>query len=230
MSRPVGLVVGAVCRHRIRHHGLVIDCRSPLITPDVEAALAFRLYEEAEVRFIREHCRAVRCAVDLGASIGVTGAHLLDVMASTGRLKLVEANPALIPLLEDRFKGSCAEVIHAAIAYGSQVASLHVGQRTMGSRLAHDGESAVQVPARTLSSIVEDFDYPFTLVADIEGAEVGFLWDDAAALDRCDTIIVEVDYGQREGRRIGVREQLHRYGDLGFRIVATNGDVVVMRR
>src|SRR5439155_21044003 len=50
-SRPVGRAIGTVTSHRIKHRGIAFDTTG--WDPRVEAMLAFRLYESAEIRFVR---------------------------------------------------------------------------------------------------------------------------------------------------------------------------------
>src|SRR5438874_9047975 len=116
-SRTVGLAVGTVARHRIRNHGIVFDTGG--WDPRVEAKLAFRIYESAEIRFIRSFLTGAERAIELGGSLGVTGSHLLRVMVRAGELTSVEANSELIPILNRTLLahsgGRSVTVIHAAI-------------------------------------------------------------------------------------------------------------------
>src|ERR1700674_3392074 len=114
-SRGIGLTVGIATRHRIRNQGIAFDTAG--WDPRVEAKLAFRIYESAEIRFIRSFLAGAERAIELGGGLGVTGSHLLRVMDGAGKLTSVEANGELIPLLRRTLLthagGRSVTVIHA---------------------------------------------------------------------------------------------------------------------
>jgi FkbM family methyltransferase len=153
-SDGAGRVIGAVTRKRIRHQGLWFDTRSPDFAPRVRAQMFWGAYEGAETRLIKTVLRGSSTVVELGSSLGVTSAHIAEVMAPGGHLICVEANPILLPGLRQRIPPRNPKVqidiMHAAVTDHCGTDALTVGAHTVGSHLtAHPrlGESVLRVPA-----------------------------------------------------------------------------------
>lgn len=171
-------------RHRIKSHGLTFDTADPAFTARMEAELFFGLYENAEIRFVRTHLVGQSTVIDLGSSLGVISAHILDVMDPDGTLICVEANPELIPNLEATFarhrKNQNVEVVNAAIA--SKPVRLKV-RSSLGSHLAEDG---IRIPHISLAELVRSRGLrDYAMSCDIEGAESDFVFGDTSGLDEC---------------------------------------------
>ena len=80
-SSAIGALIASFLRNRIRNRGIVIDTSPSAFTSVVKAQLAFGIYESAEIRFIRKYLKGYSRVLELGASLGVTAAHILDVVA-----------------------------------------------------------------------------------------------------------------------------------------------------
>lgn len=230
----VGGLIAKMGRDRIRSHGLWIDVSDPLISPSVKAQLFWNLYEGAELRFVRRFLKGQKAVIDLGGSLGIAALHALDVMDPLGELVTVEAHPALAAALRSRFrKYPNVHVVHAAIAYGTQgKVQLLVAESSTCSRLQGQSErGGVAVPARTLAEIVSGAGFQrFALISDIEGAELAVLENDGAVLQRCDLAVVELHEVDDGERRATVEDLYARFCQLGFRILAERGPVVVLSR
>ena len=135
-SDTAGRMIGALTRRRIRHHGLWFDTRGSDFTPSVRAQMFWGGYESAETRMIRSLLRNSTAVVELGSSLGVTGAHIADAMTPGGHLICVEANPRLIPGLRERMSRYAAklhiEIIHAAVTDQCGTATLTIAPETVG--------------------------------------------------------------------------------------------------
>ena len=71
----------------------------------------------------------------------------------------------------------------------------------------------------------------FSLVSDIEGAEVGIVLDDSSALQRCVTLIIEVHDAFYRGSPVTAETTVQRLqAELGFRLIARCGRVCVLER
>ena len=197
-SDMAGLVIGALSRKRIRHHGLWFDTQSADFSPRVRAQMFWGAYEGAETRMIRSVLRASSTVVELGSSLGITTAHIAAVMAPGGRLICVQANPRLVPGLSERVipraVGLQTDVIHAAVTGCCGTTELVIAEESAASRIGacQPDESVAQVPAITLREILRTSDVAeFDLVSDIEGAEAAFLLDDPGVLGTCGRAVIE---------------------------------------
>lgn len=182
---------------------------SDFIGPQAKAYLFWGMYESAEIRFVKKYLRRDLDVVELGSSIGVVSSHIGRKIGPTKRLVCVEANPALMGLLEENVRhnapGCAAEYVHAAIRAGeSPVVSFARAENHLGSRLgggdAVGSTTEVSVPGIALSDLLRRFNLSdFSLVCDIEGAEAGMILE-PGALSRCRQFIAELHDVVFEGR------------------------------
>jgi len=236
-SVPAGRVTRVVLRDRVRHHGLIFDTHDEAFVPSVVAAMVWGVHESDEARMIRRHLAGHSTVVELGASLGVTGAHALSVMRRDGRYLGVEANPALIDVLrstlDDHRAGRSVEVVNAAISDGSSASvSLVVGARPQNSHLASEpggSGTTVDVPAAVLAKLLADHgvDGDYALISDIEGAERFFLFDEASGLGRCTTLVIELHDNERADVETMVG---HLVDAWGFRVLERRGVVLALAR
>jgi hypothetical protein len=227
-SRALGRAVGAVTQHRVRNRGLVFDTTG--WNPRAEAMLAFRLYESAEIRFIRKFFRGTQTAIELGGSLGVAGSHLLTVMRIPGSLTCVEANGRLIPLLERTLRthatGTEIVVLHAAVADSDQV-FLRVGKDDLSSRLSVSG---LCTRGLSLAAIVASTGYiDYHLLSDIEGAEASFIFG-GAGLERCSRMVIELHDTIYRGQPITTDDMLRELERQRFRLLDRYGNVCALAR
>lgn len=208
--------------------GVSFDTRG--MTDQMVALMFWNMYESAEVRFARRFFVGAEAVVDLGASLGVTGSHILDVMSTSGLLVSVEANPALGAQLAATLEahaggGQEVRVVNAAIAAHVGHADLSASHATWTSTLGAGGES-VSVATTTLSTLLADHGIQtYCLMSDIEGMEASILWGDESALDCCQKAVFEL-----HGEPDDVRRMMARLAELGLRIVADHGPVVACTR
>lgn len=194
--------------------GLRFSVDSAAIAPAAKAPFVYGSYESAERRLLRDHLDPSLPVVELGGSIGVvsclTNRRLHDPAAHV----VVEANPALLPLLHaNRERNGCEfSVVHAALSYGASRVSFGAASNfTAGSASSHPaatGEAeppdAVTVPAMTLRQILDDATVSrCTLVCDVEGAEWAMVAQDAEVLrERVAALVIELHPEPGGGRPI----------------------------
>jgi hypothetical protein len=98
------------------------------------------------------------------------------------------------------------EVVHAMVASHTGVGSLDIAESTLVSA-AGAGLRTVEVPTITLTDIVARLGGgEYSLVSDIEGAEVSLFTDHRAALAGCRMMIVECHATEWGGRRYTLEE------------------------
>lgn len=233
-----GRAIGSLLNHQIPNHGLVFKTDDPVVASEVEAQLFFRLYEGAEVRLARRYIRPeAKLVVDLGSSLGIVAAHLLDRMSATGRLICVEANPSLLPYLRSNTaahsRGQSVAIVHAAISYDRGSTFLRLGDASVSSRTSNDlSPGAIEVPSTTLASLLGQFALRerFALVCDIEGAEAGIILEDQAILSRCGLMIAELHATTFRGNTVSVRDMYLAMRRQGFEVLDQRGPVFVFAR
>lgn len=223
-------VLRALVRGRARHHGLDFDVSTWDPTSAAKAILG--MYEKSETKFIRRYLRGAEVAIELGSSRGVTGSHLLDVMAPGGTLVAVEANPQIIDELGvtlRRAAGSRAvSVIWAAVAGADGTGHLRISESTAASRLADDGAEVPTMTLTTISSMVPSG--PFVLVSDIEGAEASFILGEGDVLSECSRMVIELHDAEWLGERTSRDDLLTALVGRGFRCLDNRGAVYALER
>jgi FkbM family methyltransferase len=234
-SYPIGMAIGWLYDDVIPFHGMRIDVRGAAMRPANKAALRFGMYESAEYRFVESFLRADLPVIELGSSIGAVSSAIAGRLAPGQSLTCVEANPALIPVLEGNLSRNAShlavKVVHAAVAYGGTHVCFQVSANNLASSLAVNDDQGDVVPSVTLAALREPHaTMPFQLVADIEGAEVEILLRDVEALRSCQVMIMELHESHRGGEVVSTIVLKNLINAAGFEIVAEYGAVVVCQR
>lgn len=242
LSSPVlGALISVVLRNRLRNMGVVIDTSHPAFTSTVKAQLAFGIYEGAEIRFIRRYLRGCSRILELGSSLGVSSAHILDVAAPGAELICVEANPNLLPALRTTTQaaagriGATVTVLHGAVSPDPHVRSssivLTLGRSHVASRVgpadAGDPGRQLRVPAADLSEAVRDWT-DYALVCDIEGAEAALILSAHPILTGASRLVIELHETAYQGAAVTVADLREALLDMGFLLVAEDGRVLVL--
>lgn len=241
-SRPVGAVVSLLGPdYKVR--GMQISADSPEIDRQMKAALYFGLYESTELRLVERHLRPTPLLVDLGCSLGVVTAQAARRLAPGSKVVCVEANEHLLELAQRNVKSNAphiqAQFVHGALDYSQppgSIVELERGEHHTGSAIA--GHSSLtrqstrgrfQAPAMRLESVI-DTEQPFSLLADVEGAEAGMLLDSSQPLRNCTQLIIEFHNAVNSGRKWSPSELLHVATSQGFVPTASHGSVHVLTR
>jgi FkbM family methyltransferase len=209
----------------------------PLLSPsNVRQLMRAGTYEAPERHMIAKWLPRNLPVVELGGSYGIISYNIRKQIASEQRLVIVEANPALLPVCRANvdLAGNAAgtTLIGAAIAYGDGgTVRFAVSEAVHDSHLAadHDSDNVVEVPAITLSSLLEceAITSSYSLVCDIEGAEFDLLLHDQSALARCVCMIVEFHSAAFMERGAPVSAFLNMVNQAGFTIVERDAQVIV---
>lgn len=226
--------------------GIVIDTAAKEFTPSIKAAILFRIYESAEIRFIQKYLSGSMRVVELGSGLGITGAHILDVLAPGGKLTCVEANPSLTDVLArtmlaaQRRTGHEVAIVNGIISTvadrkDARAAPLAIGSSTLASRspdtmVVDQSKATTMVPTVSLSSLVSGLD-EYSLVVDIEGAEASLLAEEKAALSRATRMVIELHPTRYHSREISVADMATSLlDDHGFRLLDRRGPVFALAR
>lgn len=232
-SAPARWLIGVVYGDTVPFRGTRIRTRS---RGSYESPLLLiGRYERAEIDFVHRYLPSDRKVIELGASIGGNSCQIARKLDRGVQLVCIEANPEIVPILRENIARNCAdrkvEVIHAMVASHTGVGSLDIGESTLVSA-AGAGSRSVEVPTMTLTDVVARLGGgEYSLVSDIEGAEVSLFTDHRAALAGCRLMIVECHATEWGGRRYTLDEvtQLPLAGGE-WEIIDRYGAVAVYRR
>ena len=185
----------AVTRQNIWIEGCRFDFGHPLITDPLRCRALFGRYERSERQLLHHYLEPALPVVELGGGLGVIACLTNRLLDNPMQHVVVEANPALIPVLAQHREWNACDfaLIAAAIDYqGAPQTTLEVETDFLSARAG--GSQGVQVPATTLRKVLERF--PFrrcTLICDIEGAETTLVREEARLLaERVACFIVEM--------------------------------------
>jgi FkbM family methyltransferase len=218
--------------------GCVINTKYEQVSSQLVAQLFWGLYESAEMRFVQQHLRRDLDVIELGSGMGVVSSLIAKLQNPERQLLCIEANSFLLEAIQSNIRRNAPwkkfEVMNRAVDYTHQASSAFVLDNVVNSRLEKQPDSAasLQVPVETLNSIWRKSGFQeYVLVSDIEGAEAGYIFQDAATLSSCQQIIAELHESIFAGHRYSVdqlREQLEK--THGFRVKASHGPVFVFEK
>ena len=233
----LGSVIGRIYRDQIRSDLLTIDLHSCYVNPEIKASIFWGFYERAEIRFIQQYLRNDLDVIELGSSLGVTSSHICKKLSVSRQIICVEANPFLIEILARnvaRHSSGRNSIIHAAVAERDGMGKLKffIGHDNTRSNLGSLTDNGVDVPRISLSQITSRYQLKdYSLVSDIEGAEVNFIMDDIGALDRCQQIVIELHKTMWSGKSLEIEELVDKITeDHHFSLRTQHGAVFVFEK
>lgn len=198
-----------------------------LVDPVTAARIFFGIHESAEIRFALRHCAQKVTVVELGCSIGVMAA-ALKKHKSIEQYIAVEPSTKNVGIANRVFTELNKNVVicHKAISYGSEEKSFLQNTGYITNTVTegqNDNVAGEWVDNTTLSTILQEkgISGNYTLITDIEGAEADVFFKDVAALEKCDTIIAELE----ETEIYSMDEQAHQLEKLGFNLMEQYGNV-----
>jgi FkbM family methyltransferase len=212
----------------VRHHGMRIAIDET--SPGTAAKLFLGLYERAEIALIRRFLDPGSDVIELGGSIGAGTCQIARRLQGR-RMICVEASP----VLAERIRANLAlnrldnvTVVAKAIDYGGADHVHFAADHDLGGRV---GDRGIRVPTTTLADLVREHGVTdYTLVADIEGAEVPLFIRDEEGLRTCRSILIEMDGGDYRGRIYRADDVERLILDRGFERIYRHGPVAAFRR
>ena len=223
--------IGRLFRRPVRIDGATIHLPDTA-PPQLAGVLRLHRYEGAERYAAAKFLPRDRAVLELGAGVGAVTCLINQLLHDRTQHWVVEANPLLLELLEQTRVANRAgfQVIHGAVAYDTDVVAFNVDESVSMSRLADDQAATVRVPAVTFSELVRRTGIrDGSLVADIEGAEVGLVERDGELIRECiGTIILEVHPGFTGADQTAAMHE--RLRSLGYVDAWDREDVWVMQR
>jgi FkbM family methyltransferase len=198
-NRHTGALVQFMFPNGVPHRGSVIPLRGPE-DARTAAKLFFGIYERAEIYCIQRYLPSTLDVIELGGSLGVTTCHISRKLAPSRRVICVEAREDLCKQIEYVLAAnrlSNVTVVNRAIDYDSDTVTFETMGGTLSGRI---GSGDLTINATTLSDLVHNYGLSqYSLVVDIEGAEVPLLLKDGHALAQCRCLLIEMDGGEYAG-------------------------------
>ena len=167
----------------------------------IKSALLRGKYEREELGFISKYLPADKPVVELGGSIGGLSSFVRSRLNENAKQVVVEANPELAKLcfanvaLQPGSKNT--SIISAAIDYtGKPFVCFDLGDNEHVGRVNSQGSETkfIEVPVTTLEKLVSE-NLPevqeFTLICDIEGAELDLVSNSTVLRNLCTLLIIE---------------------------------------
>lgn len=217
-----GFLVSLFIGKKVIFQGVWIDKKS--LNYIQLAALIFNLYESKEILFLNNYLRNDLPCIELGSSIGIVSSQICKL--STQKKIFVEANPSLIKTIHSNLvlnQFDNFEIINAAIAYGEgTTVSFNFGDSNLTGNINQSKKEQVTVTKTSLKTILEQ--HPeindFTLVMDIEGAELDLIEQEADSLINCKQIIAEFHDVNTTDKKISFKDIKDKYLQHQFKLTA----------
>jgi len=243
LNEFVGRIISYKYKNLIPFWNCKIDCSSSTFTNKMKASIYFRAYEGAEVRFIRKYLPTHNDVIELGASLGIVSAHIIEKLENNARLFCVEANPMLIKDLERNLKLNKKEnsnyviinqVLDYSLPYGSIVNFYANSEILVSSKTSNLDEKKSSkkftIKNTQLSEIINQYKIAkYNLVCDIEGAEIELLINDRTLI-YCEYMIIELHDTKYLDQSYSIKDLLNLIDSLGFfKLIDLYGQVAVYR-
>lgn len=233
VSRSIRLhLIGDV----VESHGIALDVTHPSIDAGLIIALAEENYEADEIAAIDSFLDPSTDVIDIGSCIGFTACYTNKKLTDNATHVAVEPNKDLKSVLErNREINDCSFEIEIA-AYNTEASTvtLTVPDSLWGANLTREDGTGVTVPTADISSLIDVYELnTFSLIVDIEGAEIDLLQNELELLEsQCKFIIIEFhdDKEHHQFHAEEIKDARQRLEQSTFERVSVEiGDVEVYR-
>lgn len=199
----------------------------------VRAMIFWGFYEAAEMRLIQQYLPKNIPVVELGSSLGIVSSTAISCLNSNTPYTCVEANPYLKEYIDFNIKKhnpakTNFSILSAAIAYNTNgFIEMSISKNNTESSIINSADYAnhqtTKVKAITLGEIINE---PYTLICDIEGAEIDVMRNDAEALKNCKHLFIELHKTKYQDKNYNVNDLKNIItSELGFKLAIADGNV-----
>jgi FkbM family methyltransferase len=214
---------------------LVFDCNSSQIKGSTKAQIFFGIYESAEYRFCKKYIDINSNVIELGSSIGLIST-IISKYKKPKKIITVEANPDLINVIESNFNRNNVinyTIINKAISSSNKNKFwfCYGNDNTTGYISLNSTLDSIPVDSTTLLDILKFYTFKtYTLVCDIEGAEVNILFNDTSAFSNCNLMIIELHEVNYNDKIYHIDELLKQITKIGFKQIDRYGNSFVFSK
>jgi FkbM family methyltransferase len=204
----------------------------------VRAMIFFGFYESAEMRLVQSHLNKELPIIELGSSLGVVSSVVNHNISNNVRYTCIEANPYLIDYIKFNIQKhnptkTNYTIINAAIAYKTTLTiQMNISNNNTESSLVNKmGNANLQLVTVPTISLINFSNEPYTLICDIEGAEIEVFKNDKIALEQCKNLLIELHETQYNNKKYSVEELKEIITkELGFSLVIEDGNVFYYKK
>ncbi len=240
--KKVGAILAKIYGNRIPINGIRIFSNSSRITDQTKASIFWRIYERAEIGFVKRYLHGNIDVIELGSSIGVVSCHILRKLGTNCKFIAVEADKELSEILENNISFNSLtknyKIIQKAIYYNDSqhmIAKYAIGQDNTSGSIAVQYEmenSCIDyVQIISLSNLIaENCINEYVLICDIEGAEAGLLMNDKSSLEKCRLMIIELHETKYGGKTVTISDMIMLAKNANFRLIDRHAHVFVFKK
>jgi FkbM family methyltransferase len=228
-------IISILLRQRFPFHKITIDVSDKVILPLTKSLLYYEVYEKNEVNFVKKYLSESDDVIELGSSIGVMGSIISNIQTS-GRYISVEADPSLINANRKNLslnRKTDYVLINKAVDYFNKTVSFASSKSTLAGKVSHDEQDSMTITVETitLNEICNTYNLNnFTLVCDIEGAEITIILNDKLALGKCKKMIIELHNTEYNGKTYLIEDMVNLLIDESFKLLDQHGSVYVFQK
>lgn len=216
--------------NQVTLEGMVFSVATPAVPRINKSQLLQGRYEQLERDFVEKYLDPASPVIELGGGLGVISCVVNSRLHNPEWHVVVEANPLMISTLErNRQQNKCKfMILFSAIAYHDDIVTIH--QSGFSTGINTTSTMSARVPTITLSQVAKLSGFStFTLICDIEGAELDMIENDVECLqNQVTTIIMEI-HPETMGKT-AVEVGIQRLSSLGFSELAQHQDVYVFTK
>lgn len=192
---PLGGLLVAATGNVVGCRGVTMHLDGPGIDLGTKGLLASGRYERAEVAAVDAHLPSDLDVVELGGGIGFLACYVNRRLVQGATHVVLEPDPAVAETLERNVLVNGCDVRVDRRAYAptpGPVGFFRHGSFKMGGS-HRQSDRSLTVEGVDLGTLIETYDLgPFTLIADVEGAEADLVAAELDLLeDRCALLVVE---------------------------------------
>ena len=223
-NRFTGALIASVCRNKISYFGkIIVNTNNQLVTPYIKSLIFWGLYEKSEAKSVLKYLDKDMDVIELGSSLGVISS-LIGKSISNRKLVCVEANPELLPIIDQNLRLNNIEnytILNIGVGNKNDVLWFVPGRHsTHGKMTDIEQYNAIKIPILHLSDLlISEKINNFNLVCDIEGSEIDIILSDPESLQKCNIIIIETHLVQRKSKQYTPEDIKKLIQNLGFECI-----------
>ncbi len=132
--------------------------------------------------------------LELGACLGVVSCITNRLLEHPERQVVVEANPNVIPIIEEnKARNQCKFNIEHCIVSSQPVNTFFIGKNILTSSNLRKSAEQITVTGKTVAQLEQQYGLTFdVLIMDIEGGELGFLREKRGKLEQFNVVFMEI--------------------------------------